>query len=346
MSREEKGKVVGTGLLALDLVVRSNARGPIGSWAGGTCGNVLAILAYLGWDAYPVSRMNGDAAGQRVCADLSRWGVHLDWIACSPTTDTPIIVQEIRTGSDGRVGHRFSWSCPSCGGWLPAFKPITGEAVGRVKTVLKETDVFFIDRLSRAAVTLATDAAALGAVVVYEPSAKSSGRLVEEAIGVAHIVKYAEARRHEFPEVMIEKSGAWVEIQTMGERGLRYRHRFGRKWSDWRHLAAVGAPRLADTCGAGDWCTAGLIARAAAGGQQALRRGGAGRIRTALRYGQTLAAWNCSFEGARGGMYAVTRPTFEHHIELLQSGRSQNMDQVPLNDGTDELAMCPTCEES
>ena len=24
---------------------------------------------------------------------------------------------------------------------------------------------------------------------------------------------------------------------------------------------------------------------------------------------------------------------------------SQDMDHVPLNDGTDELAMCPTCEE-
>ena len=82
--------------------------------------------------------------------------------------------------------------------------------------MLKETDVFFIDRLSRGAVTLATEAAALGAVVVFEPSAKSSGRLDEEAIGIAHIVKYAEARRHEFPEVMIEKSGAWVEVQTMG----------------------------------------------------------------------------------------------------------------------------------
>ena len=181
---------------------------------------------------------------------------------------------------------------------------------------------------------------------MFEPSGRSADYLVGEAIEIAHVVKYAEARRRRFPEVMIENSGVCLEIHTMGERGLRYRHRFGRKWSKWLHLGAVRAPRLADTCGAGDWCTAGLIARAAAGGQEGLRRGGAGQVRAALRYGQTLAAWNCSFEGARGGMYAVTRRTFEHHIEMLQDGRCEDMDQVPLNDVTDDVAICPACEES
>ena len=339
-------KVIGTGLLALDLVQRTSPRVQIGNWAGGTCGNVLAILAYLGWDAYPISRMNGDSAGRRVCADLSRWGVHLDWIACSPTTRTPIIVQKIQRKPDGQVIHRFSWSCPSCGAWFPAFKPITGEVVRQVSRVLPKADVFFIDRLSRAAVTLARKAASLGAVVVFEPSAKAPDNLVGEVIEIAHVVKYAEARRQRFPERMVEKSNVWVEIQTLGERGLTYRHRFGRGWSEWQHLEAVAAPRLADTCGAGDWCTAGLNAGAAAGGQERLRGGGAPLVRNALRYGQTLAAWNCSFEGARGGMYAVTRRTFEQQIEMLQLGRLQDMDQIPLHEETENVAMCPTCEDS
>ena len=345
VAKEGKGKVVGTGLLALDLVVGSDAIEPIGCWAGGTCGNVLAILAYLGWEAYPVSRINEDAAAQRVCADLSRWGVHLDWVGCAPTASTPIIVQEIRRGSNGQVGHRFSWSCPSCGRWLPAFKPITGDAVAHVKEGLKRTDVFFVDRLSRAAITLAKEASALGAVVVFEPSAKSADHLMGEAMEIAHVIKYAEARRPSFPKALVDDSDAWIEIQTMGERGLRYRHRFAGDWSVWHHLQAVEAPRLADTCGAGDWCTAGLIAGATAGGQQRLRRGGAELVRTALRYGQTLAAWNCGFEGARGGMYAVDQRTFGHHIKTLQNGRRQDMDQVPLNEVTDDVAMCPACEE-
>ena len=55
-------KVFGTGLIALDLVIGPDPESPVRSWAGGTCGNVLSILSFLGWDAYPIARMNGDPA--------------------------------------------------------------------------------------------------------------------------------------------------------------------------------------------------------------------------------------------------------------------------------------------
>ena len=317
---------------------------PIGCWAGGTCGNVLAILAYLGWDSYPVSRLDEDAAAEKIRADLLRWGVKLDWIACPPAADTPIIVQEIRKEADGRVTHRFSWSCPNCGGWLPAFKPITREAAERVRGGLRGTDVFFLDRVSRAAVTLAKEAAARGAVVVFEPSGRGNDALTGEIIEVAHVVKYSTTRRKRVPEPMIENSAIRAEIQTLGEHGLRYRHRFGKRWSEWEHLAAVRAARVEDTCGAGDWCTAGLIARSALGGQEEFRRGGAAQLRTALRYGQTLAAWACGFEGARGGMYAVERQTFEAHIDVLRHGASRDMNHSRVTRAANALLNCPACE--
>ena len=97
-------RIFGTGLIALDLVIGVAPETPVRCWAGGTCGNVLSILAWLGWDAYPVARMGGDAASQRVRADMARWGVHFDWTRCAPTTPTPIVVEEIRRGRDGRPG--------------------------------------------------------------------------------------------------------------------------------------------------------------------------------------------------------------------------------------------------
>ncbi len=39
------------------------------------------------------------------------------------------------------------------------------------------------------------------------------------------------------------------------------------------------------------------------------------QLTRAFRYGQALAAWNCGFEGARGGMYASTKSSFERQIE-------------------------------
>ena len=336
-------RIFGTGLIALDLVIGVAPETPVRCWAGGTCGNVLSILAWLGWDAYPVARMGGDAASQRVHADMARWGVHFDWTTCAPTTPTPIVVQEIRRGRDGRPRHRFSWSCPRCGEWLPPFRAITVDSVEWIKPALAGASVFFLDRLSRASLDLAAEASARGAAVVFEPSGGSTHKLMAEGLAVAHVVKYADDRLAGLSGTMEGGSTALLEVRTLGEGGLRYRHRFGRSISKWMHLSAVSAPRLADTCGSGDWCTAGFIAKAAVEGQKGLRGTGARGVRAALRYGQALAAWNCCFEGARGGMYAVTRDAFKTQIEGLQDGRLEALEENPDGGKSTPVVTCPAC---
>ena len=344
MTTDTRPEVFGTGLIALDLVVGPDPGAPVRSWAGGTCGNVLSILAYLGWDAYPIARMNDDAASDRVRADMMRWGVRLDWADCAPTAHTPIIVQEIRRTRDGRPDHRFSWSCPRCGARLPPFKAITVDAVEPIKPALAGASVFFLDRLSRAALALAAEASACGAVVVFEPSGKTNDKLMAEALALAHIVKYADHRLAGIGGVMASGSAVLLEVQTLGARCLRYRHRLRRGVSRWMHLGSVPAPRLADTCGAGDWCTAGLIAKAAAGGRDGFHRTGARGVRDALRHGQALAAWNCGFEGARGGMmYAVSRRTFKQQIASLPNGGPEVGDGAPIRSTPAPVVTCPAC---
>ena len=341
-----QSKVLGAGLIALDLVVGPDPDAPVRCWAGGTCGNVLSILAYLGWDAYPVARMNSDVASRRVCADMLQWGMHLDWAKCAPTASTPMIVQEIRRCRDGRARHRFRWSCPHCGSFLPPFKAIRAEAVERVKAGVEGTSVFFFDRVSRGILELAAKAASCGAVVVFEPSSRGTDQLLREALKVAHIVKYAGNRLKGIGGVMGSRSATLVEVQTLGEQGLRYRHRLGRGGSRWMHLNAVPAPRLVDACGSGDWCTAGLIARVATGGQDGLRRGGARAVRAALRFGQGLAAWNCGFEGARGGMYAISREEFNSQVGGLLGDNSESVVNEATARSSTEVATCPACPDT
>ena len=343
MTTIARPKVFGTGLIALDLVVGPDPETPVRSWAGGTCGNVLSILAYLGWDAYPIARMNDDTASDRVRADMKRWGVRLDWANCAPTAPTPIIVQKIRHGRDGRPDHRFSWSCPHCGKWLPRFRAITVDTAEKVKPAIPGASVFFLDRLSRGILTLATEASARGALVVFEPSSKSNRKLVAEAVALAHVVKYADRRLDGVPGIMGSDSAVLLEVQTLGDRGLKYRHRLGRGTPRWIHLNTILAPRLADTCGAGDWCTAGLIAKAAVDGQEEFRRAGARRVRAALRYGQALAAWNCGFEGARGGMYAVSRQEFRRQITSLLTGKFDDIPDAPEESTPAPTVSCPAC---
>ena len=181
-------------MIALDLVIGADGKSSIQSWAGGTCGNVIAILAYLGCRAFPIARMNGDPASDRVRADLRRWGVGLDFTGCTPTSHTPIVIQQIRRARDGSPTHRFLWSCPRCGQRLPSFKSVTQDAVEAVAPKLKGAAVFFMDRLSRAALFLAALASAEGAVVVFEPSGKSDQRLFAEAIELAHVIESSDQR--------------------------------------------------------------------------------------------------------------------------------------------------------
>lgn len=343
MTTLEQPRVFGSGLIALDLVLGLDPMTPVRSWAGGTCGNVLSILAYLGWMAFPIARLNGDPASHRVRADMAKWGVQLDYASCGPTAHTPIIVQEILRGKDGKPRHRFSWSCPKCGQWLPAFKPVTVAAIEAVEPALANAAVFFFDRLSRATLKLAKRAAEHGAVVVLELSSKPQDNLLAEAVRIAHIVKYAEQRLAGVMGAMDRDSATLVEVQTLGDQGLRYRHRFGRKPSEWTKLSAFQAPSFADSCGSGDWCTAGLVAMAASGGQTGLRANGEQGLREALSYGQALAAWNCGFEGARGGMYAVSREAFEAQLTALQEGQLDCFQASVREVNPESLVDCPAC---
>lgn len=343
MTSRSKPTVFGAGLIALDLVVGVDPQSPVRAWAGGTCGNVLSILAYLGWTSYPVARMNGDPASERVRADMTRWGVRLDYAGCEPTAHTPIIIQEIRRGRDGRPRHRFSWSCPQCGQWLPGFKPVTLRSVETVRPGLANASAFFLDRLSRATLDLAAEAAAQGAVVVFEPSGKATDKFMGEAINLAHIVKYADERLDGIRGLMSESSATLVEVQTLGERGLKFRHRLGGAKPRWTHLPAIAAPRLADTCGSGDWCTAGLMTGLAAEGLAGLQAADVDKLKAALRYGQALAAWNCGFEGARGGMYGVSAADFQRQVESLLDGDLHEYPDAAPEPEADSVVACPAC---
>jgi sugar/nucleoside kinase (ribokinase family) len=342
MTVTSKPKIFGTGLIALDLVMSAEEESPVRAWAGGTCGNVLSIMAYLGWEAFPIARMNGDPASQRIKADLRKWGVQLKFASCGPTVHSPIVIQQIKRGRDGVPRHRFSWACPRCGQWLPGYKAVTLNAVEKICPDLAKASVFFLDRLSPAALALAAEAAKIGAVVFFEPSGKSDAKLLREALKLAHVIKYADQRLNSFDELIESSPSLRLEVQTQGDKGLRYRHRLAKQFSTWHHSEAVKAPVLADTCGSGDWCTAGILSVVAQNGLASLLGAGASGLREALRYGQALAAWNCGFEGARGGMYAIDRKAFDQQITALLGGEEYDLPK-PRKRRASAAVACPAC---
>jgi sugar/nucleoside kinase (ribokinase family) len=332
-ARSTIGFAIGTGFVALDVVVETQTDAAPIIAAGGSCGNVMAILAYLGWDAYPVARIGYGGVADLVRDDLSRAGVCLDLAGCEPLVETPVVVQVNYQARDGSRRHRFLQKCPDCGAWLPSYRPVTEHSVRPVIEMLEDAaqggvtpNVCFFDRVSRGALALADACSRLGAVVMFEPSGQADEGQFMEAIEVSHIVKYASDRLAKF-ETLLESARRaappLLEVMTDGAAGLRFRHSRasatgrGRRSGNWRHLRAIPVPTFRDSAGAGDWCSAGLLSLLGGAGTAGIASATIGEVEHALRYGQAAAALACGFPGARGVAMAMSANELRGAIDRM-----------------------------
>lgn len=311
-------KAVGTGFLPLDLVYRDDNPSKLQAYAGGTCGNVLIILAFLGWDVYPIARHNDSPLARIIKDDFRLWGAHLDFASLEPTALPPVVVQRIFAKPRGARTHSFSWACPGCGAHLPSFKPVPAKSILEISDRLPNMQIFFFDRVSRSALDLANRCAQSGGIVVFEPSMIADPRLFSEAINLSHVFKYSQDRLSDVHEIR-GTAEPLLEIETLGSAGLRYRRR-GRVWKE---VNGFSIRRTVDTSGAGDWCTAGILHMLCQEGISGLKRATDQETLSAVRLGQSMAAWTCQFEGARGGMYGVEWAAWKKAIlKIIQSGRT------------------------
>jgi fructokinase len=321
-ARRKVPTIIGTGLIALDVVIADSIDLDPILCAGGTCGNVLAALAFLDWNAYPIARLRSDAASKRVTEDLKAWGVRLDFVAIGEEGSTPVVVQHIRRNKAGEPSHSFSRKCPKCGTWLPWYKAVRAADVSNITSRLPAADVFYFDRTSRGAIEFARHAKDHGSLVVFEPSSGSEPALLCEALKVAHIVKIASDRL-DGNKGILDAETPYLIVETQGANGLRYKYRTGNGNGRWKRISAFTAMPVTDTAGAGDWCTAGIISQLGKAGVQCLADSASDVVTSALMLGQAMAAWACQFHGARGGMYESTKRQFIKAINALLEGNEK-----------------------
>lgn len=342
--------IVGAGLIALDVVVNTSTEEEPKYFAGGTCGNVLTILSFLGWDSKPIARLNEDRSAEWLVEDLERWGVDSRFITCESDGSTPVVIQNIRQLANGKRTHSFSMRCPCCNAYLPGYKSILGKAATEIANALPRHQVFFFDRVSRGTLHLAQASKDKGALIVFEPSGIGEPRLFREAWSIAHVVKFSNDRIRDIADLDLQSAASelLLEIETLGEDGLRYRsHIRNAPTRGWKTLKVIPATQLRDSAGSGDWCTAGIIQKLARGGLSGFSNISTQRLRDGLRYGQALATWNCSYESARGGMYRTSRTQFDRHIRSLLSGKTiRQHSESPASDAEDLSRLCPACESA
>lgn len=319
--KSPKALVVGTGLVALDVIRGVSDTDRHATAAGGTCANVLASLSMLGWKSVPVARLGDDAAGQLVRDDLMASGVDVELLGLEPRKPTPIVVQLNEFGKGGELTHRFVWRCPTCGGHLPRYSPVTLPAVERTLRSYPAPDVFFFDRPSPAALKLAREYAKRDVLVVFEPSAGANSAHFAASVAVADVVKYSAERFSVLEMPPASGRRALLEVQTLGRRGLRYRDLRGARSRKWRRMAAFETVEIVDTAGCGDWTTAGIVDAFGAGGRARLLALDATALSDAITRGQAFAAWSAGFLGARGASHAQTARQCEVAVsQILREG--------------------------
>jgi sugar/nucleoside kinase (ribokinase family) len=323
--------IAGTGFIPLDIVYRDDAPRRLRATTGGTCGNVMAILAFLGWESFPIARHDHGAIAQRIKDDLQVSGVRTDFLNVGPVAVPPVVVQRIFSKPRGGKTHSFSWTCPGCGLPLPTYKPVLAKQVPEIMEQLPKVKAFFFDRVSRAALNLAQNVSEAGGVVIFEPSMIGEPRLFTEALSTCHIFKYSQERITNVNELR-GAVNPLIEIETLGSAGVRYR--LGKK--AWIEMGAYSIASPIDTSGAGDWFTAGVIHGLCQSGTKGLFKVPDRRIKQAIKLGQAMATWNCQFPAARGGMYGADWKGWKSSIlHVLKFGSAS--DEV----STQPLRSCP-----
>ena len=315
----EKPTCVGSGLLALDVVFNTESPDNYLARSGGSCGNVMSILAYLGWRARPVARLGQDHAAKIILDDLARFGVDTEFISQECEVDTPLVLERIRKSLNGRRQHSFKLSCPICGRNLLKYRAITIGMAGNLLRAETPSQVFYFDRISRGILNIAWYYRKVGSLIVFEPSGIQNEKLFKEALELVHILKYS-AQRFSDMSGILGNGIVPLEVQTLGSEGLRYRYSpEGQPCASWKKVPALKVGNIVDDAGAGDWCTAGLIHSLGREGATTFKAKFGYSLVKAFDLGQALAALSCQYASPRGAMYSLSPQEIQEAVRKMSS---------------------------
>ena len=318
LNRPQARISVGAGLVALDwLLIGKDRVRPNESYAGGSCGNVMAILAFLGWESYPVARLGTDHRTNRLIKDLERWDVHTDFLLKQQYGTTPVIIVRLREQPDGSFARRYEWKDPRSKNWLPQYRPLPKRLVAGMLPKLPAARIFYFDRAEASVLLLAEKMRDRGSIVFFEPSSTRNNHLFSKCLAVSDIVKYS-AEVFADPLDNPNSQSPKIEIQTNGDRGLRYRVKSNSaKPGGWHLLAPFQTGGNLDSTGCGDWCSAGIITKLCETSRTDFLRLSIPEIQSGIQFGQALAAVNCEHLGARGPMYHLDRNQVLSRVQKL-----------------------------
>ena len=255
--------IIGTGIFNLDtIVVREYPEWPamrpfvekeVLQEVGGTCGNVMCMLAAMGWKVRPVACLDDSAEGLKITDDLKRFGCDCTYVSNTPAGGTTLLrcmhkkdakgrhVMSVRAGSPG--GSRFP---------KRHFLRARDEAPAFLSALKDTPAVFFFDDPAAGNRALAKGLKERGALIYFEPSKVASNADLE-AVGLSDIIKFSDENVPDpsFADAFSDK----IFIQTKGPGGVRIKE----KGAAWYVLDGIKNDTVIDAEGAGDTFTSVFI---------------------------------------------------------------------------------------
>lgn len=230
---------------------------------GGTCCNVIAALASLGWDSCLLLDGHiGKLQSWRVQAlsalgvRASLCGIHQNatprTITCLRRNDIPLYFTE----------------CPKCGRELITNQPLDFRRIKYFVPHPMSIDVFFYDRISPGILSIAKQMQMAERVTFFEPnSSKNKREIISHALE-STVFKCSTERiplsvSNDIRKLVLRNIGQsklQLIIRTMGDRGAEISFRKNDFMTEWIQLPPlVRKKNVLDPSGAGDCLTASII---------------------------------------------------------------------------------------
>lgn len=222
---------------------------------GGTCGNVMCMLAHFGWDALPQVKLINNEEGQKLADSLIQFGCdprHITLVEHGGFSGMMCVHRKgIKTG-EHELGIR---------GFGPngsQFRKITelrarDEVPTLLDTISEVPDVYFFDHNEAGPRLIAEELRSRGTLVYYEAENNRDWKKFIKSVEIADIVKFSDENVPDISFCSDFKDKLF--IQTQGAYGLR----FSLCGGEWIHIDPIKVDTVVDWEGCGDTVSAVFI---------------------------------------------------------------------------------------
>ena len=263
---------------------------------GGTCGNVMCMLAHLGWVAMPQIKLIDNEEGHKLAASLNDFGCDTRYVSFSGNGGFSGLMcthRKNRNTGEHELGVR---------GFGPngsLFRKITelrarDEVPVFLDTITEAPDAYFFDHNEAGPREIAKGLRSRGTLIYYEAENNRDEKKFIKSIEVADIVKFSDEN---VPDTSFTKNYKdKLFIQTMGAKGLRFMLNGG----NWVHLKPHKVDNVVDWEGCGDTVSAVFLNELGKMGFPKVSDLTEAQVEKALSAASEKAALNTQFYGSKG----------------------------------------------